>query len=236
MIIISFLFRSWAEYVENGKGLEVERPSRCPRETCNRKDCFWRHTAYHRQVKEGDESVSVRIQRFMCRYCGLVISCLFSFLVPYRQHSARIIAESVETYVTAPATVPLESYRKVAGDRELSRMTLFRWVAMLAVKSKGLHGQVQKEFMLSGRPWQMLSSKPGQSTSPSAGRAKTAEKGERLNDLFRLIEVSKIFIGSVACALDGLHAHFLKNVESRQLILSGCKITHRAQQSMGRVF
>src|SRR5271156_4431702 len=78
------------QYVENGKDLEVERPSRCPRETCNRRDCFWRHTGYYRQVKEEDESVSVRIQRFMCRYCGLVISCLFSFLVPYRQGSARV--------------------------------------------------------------------------------------------------------------------------------------------------
>jgi hypothetical protein len=187
-------------------------------------------------VKEGDKSVSVRIQRFICRYCELVVSCLFSFLVPYRQYSAKIIAESVETYVTAPIAVPVETYRKVAEEREMSRMTLFRWVEMLAVKSGGLYGQVQKEFMISGRPWQMLSSLPGQGESPSAERAKKVKKRKRLNDLFRLMEISKVFIGSVASVLEKLHAYFLKNIESRQIILSGWEITQWTQQSMGRAF
>ena len=236
MIIISFLFGSLAEYLEKGKESEVSRPERCPIPSCGRQGCFWKHTAYQRHVQDGDGSVRIRIQRFMCRYCGLVVSCLFSFLVPYRRYSARVVAESIEVYATAPATMPLESYRKTAGDRDCTRMTVFRWVELLGAKSQALHGQVQKEFMLSGRPWQLLSSVKEHATSPSAGRAKSAGKEERLNRLLRLVEISKVFLGCAACALEELQAHFLKNIESRQLILTGRKITNRAQQRMGRLF
>lgn len=235
MIIISFVFRSLAEYLVKGKELEVVRPDTCPKPSCRRKDCFWKHTAYSRQVQDGDEPVSIKIQRFKCRYCDLVVSCLFSFLVPYRRHSARVVADSIETYATAPATAPLESYRKLADDRGCTRMSVFRWTDFLGTKSRDLLCQVQKEFMLCGRPWQMLSSVPEHPTSPSSSRAKSQEKKEKLNGLFGLVEIAKAFIGSAEYVLEELHAHFLKNIESRQLILTGRKIPNQDQQSMGRL-
>jgi len=235
MIIISFLFGSLAEYLEKGQECEVSRPERCPTPSCGEQDCFWKHTAYHRHVQEGDESVRIRVQRFMCRYCGLVVSCLFSFIVPYRRYSASVVAGNIETYAMAPVAVPLESYRKIAGDRGCTRMSVFRFVDLLGTKARGLCGQVQKEFMLSGRPWQMLASVNEPSTSPSASRAKSAEKGKRLNELFQLVGIAKVFFGSAPCVLEELHAHFLKNIESRQLILSGRKIASLAQQRMGRL-
>jgi hypothetical protein len=113
-------------------------------------------------------------------------------------------------------------------------MSVWHWVNNVEKKSLGLHCQVQKEFILSGRPWQMLSAVPEQSTSPSSDRAKSVGKKEQLNQLFLLIEISKLFFGSTACVLEKLHAHFLKNIESKQLILTGRKIEQRAQQRIGR--
>jgi hypothetical protein len=236
MIIIVFAFKSLAEYMARSITYEVERPDSCPRRSCRRQRCFWKHTAYERHAQDGGEPVLLEIQRFRCRYCHLVISCLFSFLVAYRRHTAKIVSACIEIYATAPAVAPLESYRKLADDHGCSRMSVWRWVAFLAEKSDGLHGQVQKEFMLGGQPWQMLSSVPGKGTSPSSGRAKSAQKQECLNALFLLIEISKVFLGSVTSALEALHAHFLKNIESRQLILTGRKIAKPTQQSMGRLF
>ncbi len=236
MIIIVFAFKTLSEYLERDIGYEVERPDACPSKKCSRRNCFWKHTAYSRYVIEDDEAVLLRIQRFRCRYCHLVISCLFSFLVPYRRYSARIVSAASEIYTTAPATLPLESYRKVAGDHSCARMSVYRWTDILCTKAKRLHSQVQKEFILSGRPWQVLSAVPENGSSPSSCRAKSAKKKERLDALFLLIEITKVFLGSVTCALEGLHAHFLKNIESRQLILAGGKIAHQTQQRMGRLF
>jgi hypothetical protein len=112
-------------------------------------------------------------------------------------------------------------------------MSVFRWTDLLGTRSKRLHRQIQKEFMLAGQPWQGLSVVPEYPVSPSSGRAKSEEKKERLNGLFGLVELSKVFIGSAASVLEELHAYFLKNIESRQLMLTGRKITKRAQQSMG---
>jgi hypothetical protein len=233
MMIIYFTFKSLAEYLAAGNKTEVARPDECA--FCRRRDCFWKHTGYDRLAQDGDEeAVSIRIQRFYCKYCTLVVSCLFSFLAPYRRHSAKIVGESVERYVTAPAIVPLESYRKIALDHNCGRMSVWHWVNNVEKKSLGLHCQVQKEFILSGRPWQMLSAVPEQSTSPSSDRAKSVGKKEQLNQLFLLIEISKLFFGSTACVLEKLHAHFLKNIESKQLILTGRKIEQRAQQRIGR--
>jgi len=234
MIIMVFGFKSLGEYLAKKNDYEVPRPDVCPLPTCQRQECFWKHTAYSRQAQDSDELVSIKIQRFKCRYCALVVSCLFSFLVPYRRYSARVVADSVQTYATAPATAPLESYQKIADDRGCTRMSVFRWTDLLGTKSQGLHCQVQKEFMLCGHSWQMLSSVPEHPKSPSASRAKSQAKQEKLNGLFGLVEIARVFIGSAETVLEELHAHFLKNIESRQLILTGRKIPNQAQQSMGR--
>jgi hypothetical protein len=113
-------------------------------------------------------------------------------------------------------------------------MSAWRWVNSVGKKSLGLHAQVQKEYMLSGQPWEMLSAVPEQGTSPSSSRAKTAVKMLQLNQLFLLIEILKLFFGSTTHVLEKLQTHFLNNVESKQLVLTGRKMENRAQQSMGR--
>ena len=235
MIIVSFLFESLDKYLKSTQR-EVSRPGRCPARKCRRRNCFWRHTGYDRRVQDGGESVFVRIQRFRCKFCQLVVSCLFSFLVAYRQYSAKQVGNSVETYTSAPETGSLESYRKIALERGCSRMSVWRWTNLLGIRSAGLRTQVQKEFMLAGGSWQKLEAIPEDGVSPSARRAKSAEKEKQLNGLFRLIAISQVFFASTLCALEQLHAYFLKKSESRQLILTGRSLARFTQHSMGRLF
>ncbi|MGI0134458.1 MAG: hypothetical protein ACREBW_05825 [Candidatus Micrarchaeaceae archaeon] len=114
-------------------------------------------------------------------------------------------------------------------------MSVFHWTKLLGARSQVLHRQVQKEFILSGKPWQMLSALPDNGRCPSSSRAKLPEKKDDLDGLFRLIEISKAFLKPAAYALEKLHAHFLKNIESHQLILTGRNMAQLAQQSMGRL-
>lgn len=235
MMIIDFAFKSLAEYLSDGKGYEVPRPDVCPLPLCSESNCFWKHTAYSRYVIENEVLVSLTIPRFRCRYCGLVVSYLFSFLVPYRRYSATVVADSADLYATAPVSKALASYRKIADNVGCARMSVFRWVESLGTKSQGLRSQVQKEFMLAGRAWQTLSTVSEEGKSPSAGRAKSTEKKKRLNELFGLVEISKVFFFSVKSVLEKLHTYFLKNVESPQLILSGRTISNWTQQKLGHV-
>ena len=235
MIIMVFAFKCLSDYLLSGKDYEAPRPVVCPGEDCGLSNCFWKHTGFNRNVLDLDESVSVKVQRFRCKFCGLVVSCLFSFLVPYRRYSAEVVGNSVEVYATARVTKPLESYRRIAENLNCSRMAVFRWTEFLGKNAPKLQGQVQKEFMLTGGAWQELSAIPEGGKSPSIGRARSVEKESLLNDLFGLVEVSKVFLGSTQSVLEKLHAQFLKNIESRQLILTGRKNIDRAQQSWGRL-
>lgn len=235
MIIMVFAFKCLAEYLSEGKDYEVPRPEVCPGEDCGLSNCFWKHTGYSRDVLDLDQLVSVNVQRFRCKFCGQVVSCLFSFLVPYRRYSAEVIGGSVEVYATAPAAKAVESYMRIAGNLNCSRMAVFRWTELLGKNAQKLLVQAQKEFMLAGGAWEELSAIPEGGKSPSMGRAKSVEKKSLLNDLFGLVEVSKVFLGSKQSVLEKLHTHFLKNIESRQLILAGRKNIDWAQQSWGHL-
>ena len=216
-------FNSLENYVAAGGKYEVERPKTCA--ACGRSNCFWKHSTYSRIACEGELTAEVKIQRFICKYCSLVISCLFSFLVAYRRYTASLIGQCIEAYGASP-----NSYREVAGslcgDIGL-RSSVFRWVNLLSVKARELLLLVQKECILSGRTWQELAAVTEQGDCPNGWKARSQKKGIQLNQLRQLVDMSRLL---VADGLENLHAHFLKMVESRQLIFSGSKIkirTHR---------
>lgn len=235
MMIIVSAFTCLADYRVNGKDYKTPRPAVCPSERCQQSDCFWKHTGFNRDVLDLDEPVTVRIERFRCKFCGLVVSCLFSFLVPYRRYSAEVVAAGAEDYATEPAAKPLGSYRRIAENLNCSRMAVFRWTGFLGRKAKRLQGQVQKEFILAGGGWEELAAIAEGGTSPSIARAKSAEKRSQLNDLVRLVELSKVMLAAAESVLFKLHAQFLKNIESRELILSGRRNVVWSQQSWGRL-
>jgi hypothetical protein len=205
------------DYVEASGKYEVERPKTCA--SCGKSDCFWKHSTYSRMACEGELTAKVKVQRFICKYCSLVISCLFSFLVAYRRYTASLIGQCIEAYGAKP-----NSYRKVAGnlcgDIGL-RSSIFRWTNLLSAKASQLLLLVQKECMLMGRTWQELATVTEQGNCPNAWKAKSEQKGDQLNKLRQLIDMSWLLVLS---GLENLHAHFLKMVESPQLIFSGSKI------------
>jgi hypothetical protein len=69
----------------------VRQPEVCGR--CNESDCFHRHGVYWRYVQETQRKVA----RFLCKACGLTVSVLPAFVLPYR---ARLVAE-VHRYFAA---------------------------------------------------------------------------------------------------------------------------------------
>jgi hypothetical protein len=158
-----------------------------------------------------------------------------SFLIPRLIYTSQAVGNSVVAYTTTAT-----SYRKVADgigigdtDRSAGRMTVYRWVNALADKAEKLVFQVQKESLLVGRQWQELEALPEKGTCPNAPKARTQKKAEHLNMLALLISMAQFLLGCERFVLEQLHAHFLKHVESPQLIFSGGGIRARTPQSMG---
>ena len=71
----------------------VSQPEVCGR--CLGRDCFHRHGVYWRYVQETQR----RVARFLCKVCGLTVSRLPAFVLPYR---SRLVAE-VDRYFVATA-------------------------------------------------------------------------------------------------------------------------------------
>ncbi len=110
---------SLAEYVEaeSADGTEgVRKPDNCPR--CGARDCFWRHGRYQRTVIEGSQERKISVTRLICKSCGLTVSLLQSFIVPYRQFSAAAISQAVEVYVDGTAGSYLEAADRVSSAEE----------------------------------------------------------------------------------------------------------------------
>jgi hypothetical protein len=237
MSILEVVLSSLEAYVKADGSVDVPAPQECT--ACGRSLCFWKHTPYSRTAIEDGASVPVKIPRFMCRYsdCRATVSRPFSFLVPYGRYTVRAIASAVELYATTPT-----SYRKVADgigvgktDRSAGRSSVHRWVTELASKAKELVLQVQKECMLVGRRWQDLARLPEDGACPNASRAQTENKAEQLNVLMLLVLMARFLLGSDVFALEQLHAHFLRHVESPQLIFTGGGIDTGPQQTLGHL-
>jgi hypothetical protein len=214
MILSVFDPASLAEYIKLGAP-EAPRPLICP--VCGTSEPFWRHGHFNRQAFEGELSATVKIQRFLCSACGLAVSCLFAFLVPYRQATAALVARAVSDYGISRTT-----YRNEAG--ELSKLEseappkpshgqVFRWVKSICDKAEGLLLQVQKEVVLLGRI-ELLEDTTGV-VCPNAVKAHTIEKARSLNRVAELIQQTALLVSG---GLLELQTHFLSQVESLQAI------------------
>jgi hypothetical protein len=71
----------------------VRQPEVCGR--CQERECFHRHGVYWRYVQETRRMVA----RFLCKVCGLTVSVLPAFVLPYR---SRLVAE-VDRFFRATA-------------------------------------------------------------------------------------------------------------------------------------
>jgi hypothetical protein len=226
---------SLAEYVQREGDVTVERPSRCENPTCGRSNGFWRHTGYKRTAREGELSVELRIERFLCKYCGLVVSCLFDFLIPYVVFTASLVGAVVQEYGCAPTSyrnlsgnnTPLNSAQDGAAGPRPSHVQIFRWVRRVAMHSKVLLTYVQKFVLQAGvetRGTELLA-------CPNSWKAITEQKQHELDDLLRLLVESSRCNGSgLVSPVDWMHRYFLQSGSICRAILSGRGLKLSTQQ------
>jgi len=232
MIIPIFEPATLADYIKLGAP-PAPRPSVCPE--CGERGSFWRHDHFERSAFEGVLEARVRIQRFLCHACGLAVSCLFAFLVPYRRATASLVAQAVTKYAGTPTTYrqaaeevsPLES----TATPKPSHSQVFRWVQGVAIKAEHLLLQVQKELLLLGRSDDVQ--RLVGVHCPNAHRAHSIRKAASLNSLAELLQFANLLVGDGA--LSALQANFLSKVESLQVILSQRVIRLANPQNMKHV-
>lgn len=226
---------SLAEYIARKEQFSVDRPSKCENRACGRTNGFWRHTGYKRTAREGELSVVLTIERFLCRYCGLVVSCLFDFLIPYVVFTARLVGEAVQGYGCEPTSyrtlagnsMPLTSAEDGAAGPRPSHVQIFRWVRRVAVQSKVLLTHVQKfavqaELETCGTKF---------ADCPNGWKAFSEQKRLDLDDLLRLLVVSNRCGGSALIApVDWMHRYFLRSRSFCRAILSGHNLKLSTQQ------
>jgi hypothetical protein len=226
---------SLAEYIKVKAEVRAERPVRCPGKGCRRSNCFWKHTGYERKAREGDLVETVYIQRFLCKYCGLVISCLFDFLVPYLIFTAKMVAEAARCYASDGRV----SYRQLSeklggieGDRDggilrPSHNQIFLWVKQVALRSRALLVAVQR-FVVRANVALMSEQ---HLICPNRWKAFTKEKRAALDDLLRLFVQSALCCGTSSMAPgEWLHCFFLQSASIRQAIFAGREVELLAQQ------
>lgn len=226
---------SLAAFVDRKGEVEVERPVRCPGKRCRRTDCFWKHTGYERKAREGDLVETVYIQRFLCKYCGLVISCLFDFLVPYLIFTARMVAEAVRRY----ASDGKASYRRLSeelggieegrdgGVLRPSHNQIFLWVKQAALRSGTLLVAVQGYAVRTN----VVLMSERHLMCPNRWKAFTREKRVALDDLLRLFVQGVLCCGTSAMEVgEWLHCFFLQSAPIRQAIFAGREVELLAQQ------
>ncbi len=224
-----------ADYVACEGEVSADRPSKCKNPACGRTNGFWKHTGYKRTAREGELSVVLTIERFLCRYCGLVVSCLFDFLIPYVVFTAKLVGDAIQEYGCKPT-----SYREVSGNSSPwestedgpagprpSHVQIFRWVRRVAEQSNVLLTHVQKlavqaELEMSGS--ELLA-------CPNGWKAFTKRKRHELDDLLRLLVESGRCSGSgLVSTVDWMHRYFLQSSSFCRAILSGRKFRLSAQQ------
>jgi transposase-like protein len=220
MIIPCFAFKTLDEYRENSGTLELEKPNHCL--VCNAADSFWRHGSFKRSVIHEGSKLVVSIQRYLCSSCGKTVSLLFSFLIAYKMHSVSAVAEAIERYSKTETT-----YRKTAEESSSldsedctpcpSHSSIFQWVKAMATRAKLLSFQIQKELVLRGRDRQ-VSEMPSR-LCPNAWKAKSESKQECLNDLAECVQLGSLLMAAGSNVMELLHAEFLKNVETIQMIM-----------------
>lgn len=173
--------------------------------------------------------------RFICSFCSHTISCLFSFLIPYKRFTDAV-SKAVEDYAIKKTTYRQEaeevSVLDSSGPPEPSHAQVFRWVKLVAEKAESLLFLVQQELALKGK-WDLITESDSQ--CPNAYKAWTITKANSLNKLARLIDLAASLFGTNSDVLSYLQSYFLQNVESLQYVLANTNSRLSAPQSVKHV-
>lgn len=211
-------FWSLKQYVRAGSP-ELERPDECP--NCGSENCFWKNGCYKREAREKDLICRIKVPRFKCRVCKVVVSLLLGFLLPYKLYSIKILGDVIGNYLNKPTT-----YRKTAAkasaldEHELPRPApsrVFEWVNDFSKHAKETIGlRINRACVREGKE----KSLGKEVKCPNSKKAYSAEKEERLNLSATVMQEALVLVKSTHL-LRRLRAYLLKNVEESFDIFCG---------------
>ncbi len=237
-MILDSTIQSASEYIQlkqqhhesavHGAGLQnkntllvPDRPKACP--DCQAEESFWVKGYYFRWFVEGDIEEMLPVPRYICRWCHLVVSVLFAFLVPYRQFTKKIIAEGVEKYLLTETT-----YREAAGliagnSDKIQRpdhSQVWRWVNVFAgIAAWKLNLVLQRSCVNAGKRKQLAG--VHDAVCPNALKAQSLEKAWQLNSGTRLVALVKLFLELERDFVATLQTYFVIFVHPPLSILTG---------------
>lgn len=212
------------------EGTLDDRPTQCP--CCLNRDTFWKHGSYKRRVVCDGVTEMVRINRYACGTCGQSVSCLFSFLVPYRQFLSRDLAESIERIASSDTTYLALAVELNDSDCEPLRPScsqVFRWIDAFSKKASRILFAFQKEAVMRNSN---LVLDQDLVECPAATRSRNARKRQNLHEITEFVLMAKRILGQ---RIENTHAFFLSEVETLQSIFSSRRIELPTPQSVQRL-
>jgi hypothetical protein len=241
-MILDPTIRSLSEYLrlkERNKNPKKEdcplvpkRPDTCPH--CSEDQCFWIKAYYFRWVVEGELTEQLRVPRYICKCCGLVLSVLFAFLVPYRQLSLQTLVRGVQDYMLRKT-----SYRRVAssiGNNEdsiqrPSHSQIWHWVQLFSTRSfESLEIVLQRACVTAGKEKQLTPA-----ICLNSVNAQSIAKVRKLNSARRLLALGWILLEPKQNLVQALQTYFTEIVQPPFSILTGRGITLTPPQSLNHI-
>lgn len=241
-IILDPTIRSLSEYLRLKERAEKsrqencrpvpKRPEACPH--CLEEQCFWIKAYYFRRVVEGELAEQLRVPRYVCKFCGLVLSVLFAFLVPYRQLSLRTLVRGVQDYILRKT-----SYRKVASSignsedsiQRPSHSQIWHWVQLFSTRSfENLEIVLQRACITAAKEKQLTPA-----ICPNSVRAQSIAKVRKLNSARRLLALGWILLEPKQNLVQVLQTYFTEIVQPPFSILTGRGITLTPPQSLNHI-
>ncbi|MBZ0189667.1 MAG: DUF6431 domain-containing protein [Candidatus Obscuribacterales bacterium] len=228
-------------------------PEQCLQEHCRSPHPLSRHGSYTRQVIEGIMQLMVLIYRFRCRMCGKTVSSPYSFLVPYRRFTAKLICQGVENYGNEETSykeqsIELSVFNDIECDNETTQIlpqvendsgsrdgchpaksTVFSWVDFVCKRVVQTLQQMEKELVLRGHDLQQLRRESCflNKNAWKAGGKKyrhQKQKPDQLNKLTYAIATTGPLLESERSTVEKLRAYFLGSAERCLDVLSDVSV------------
>jgi hypothetical protein len=226
-------------------GQPVPKPTVCPQAHCRAKSTFSRHGAYIRQAIEGMICFLLLIYRFRCRQCGKTVSRPYSFLIPYKRFTTKVIGAALDSYGRVESTYhSLSAELSVQEDDEGNEeqrpaitatepidklcpapSTVFAWVDFVCKRVERLVRHTVKAF-ITQRAVQLL---PMQASATNPNKYKAGKsphychqkyKPDELNNVTYALHVAGAILDREQDISRNLRAYLMYVADSRFDLLS----------------
>jgi len=193
MIIPVFGVKSIEEYLTDI--FVVELPEKCF--DCGRN--LWRHGAYSRKALTLDGApVAVWIPRLWCPDCRVSISCLYEFLIPFKQYVLTVFWTYVNHVIEKSYSLREAAWSEEDGDREDAGASVSR--AFRAMDEAGKWAdqalrRMQEKLVEEGIKWDEME------LHVKSPVARSADKQRRLDLLAYANALYKRFWGDASAGL-----------------------------------